>query len=195
MRLKKYSSDLSANSWQVIEKITKINRKSKWELQDAIIDSQTTKNSSSCCKNIGTDGGKLIKGRKRFYVVDTLGNLLDSFVVSANSYDGTTAIGYWESLSCRNCLLDNIEYIYADSSFGGTFSKEMSKKYKVFVEIPKTPIAQKGKVKIHEKRWMVERTIAWTLNNRRCSKDYERKTEHANAYLIITNIRRLAKKY
>ncbi|MDR2206003.1 MAG: hypothetical protein LBE36_07595 [Flavobacteriaceae bacterium] len=26
-----------------------------------------------------------------------------------------------------------------------------------------------------EKRWIVERTISWTLNNRRCSKDYERK--------------------
>jgi putative transposase len=259
MRLKKYSSDLSAKSWQVIEKIIKINRKSKWDLQEivnaifyltkngciwrdlprefppwetvywyyskwvrdgtwdtinaclvvdyrikkdkkaqpsvAIIDSQTTKNSISCCENVGIDGGKLIKGRKRFYLVDTLGNLLDSFVVSANSYDGTTAIDYWENLSLHNYLLDNIKYIYADGTFGGTFSKEMNEKYRISVEIPKIPIAQKGKMKIHEKRWIVERTIAWTLNNRRCSKDYERKTEHANAYLIISNIRRLAKKY
>jgi putative transposase len=90
--------------------------------------------------------------------------------------------------------LDNIAYIYADATFGGTFSKEMKEKYGICVEIPKIPIAQKGKIKIHEKRWIVERTIAWTLNNRRCSKDYERKTEHAKAYLIIANIRRLVKK-
>ena len=71
---------------------------------------------------------------------------------------------------------------------------QMKEKYDILVEIPKIPIAQKGKVEIHEKRWIVERTIAWTNNNRRCSKDYERKTENANAYLIIANIRRLAKK-
>ena len=43
-------------------------------------------------------------------------------------------------------------------------------------------------------RTIVERTIAWTLNNRRCSKDYERKLDHTNTYLIIANSRRLAKK-
>ena len=260
MRIKKYSSDLSPKSWQVIEKIIQVRRKSKWDLEQivnailyltkngcvwrdipgefppwitiywrpslryyckwvtdgtwknisdclivdfrekqgkkaqptvAIIDSQS---SSTCSENVGIDGGKLIKGRKRFYIVDTLGNLLDSFVVSANCYDGTTAIKYWESLSYHNILLDNVTKIYADGTFGGTFSKEMAERYGTTVEIPKIPIAQKGKVTIHEKRWIVERTIAWTLNNRRCSKDYERKTEHSNTFLIIGNIRRLAKK-
>lgn len=143
---------------------------------------------------MGIDGGKLIKGRKRFYIVDTLGNLLDRFVVSANCYDETTATKYWESLSCHNILLDNITQIYADGTFAGTFSKQMTEQYSISVEIPKTLIAQKGKIIIHEKSWIVERTIAWTLNNRRCSKDYERKTEHSNTFLIIGNIRRLAKK-
>ena len=130
----------------------------------AIIDSQSSNNSSTCSENVGIDGGKLIKGRKRFYIVDTLGNLLDSFVVSANCYDGTTAIKYWESLSYDNILLDNVTKIYADGTFGGTFSKEMAERYGTTVEIPKIPIAQKGKVTIHEKRWIVERTIAWMRN-------------------------------
>ena len=55
----------------------------------AIIDSQSSKNSPTCTENVVFDGGKFVKGRKRFYVTDNLGNLLDSFVVSANSYDGT----------------------------------------------------------------------------------------------------------
>ena len=57
----------------------------------ALIDSQSSKNSPTCTEHVGFDGGKFVKGRKRFYVTDSLGNLLDSFVVSANSYDGTTA--------------------------------------------------------------------------------------------------------
>ena len=54
--------------------------------------------------------------------------------------------------------------------------------YDIVVEIPKAPIARKGKMEIHEKRWIVRRTIVWTVNNRRCSKGYERKTENANAF-------------
>ena len=258
MRLKKYSTDLSAKSWQVIEKLINIQRRSKWNLLEivngilyvtkngcvwrdlpgefppwetvywyfqkwvkdgtlermnrhlildnrmkadklpypgvAIIDSQSTKNSLSAIKHIGIDGGKLIKGRKRFYLVDTMGNLLDSFVVAANNYDGTTAIQYWKQIAKENALVDNISKIYADKTFRGTFAKEMDAKYKIKVEIPETPIAKRGNVDIHEKRWIVERTIAWVNNNRRCSKDYERKTEHANAFLVISNIKRLANK-
>jgi putative transposase len=258
MRLKQYSSDLSAKGWQVIQKIILVQRKSKWDLHEvvngifyltkngcmwrdlsgefppwqtvyryyqkwikdgtrdtinrslvadnrivndkyfqptvAIIDSQSSKNSSTCTENVGIDGGKLIKGRKRFYITDTLGNLLDSFVVSANRYDGTVAINRWNTMSCNNELLQNVHLVFADGTFGGTFRKEMEEKYNISVEIPKVPIARKGKIEIHEKRWIVERTIAWTLNNRRCSKDYERKTTNANAFIVIANIRRLAGK-
>jgi putative transposase len=158
MRLKQYSSDLSAKGWQVIKKIIAVQRKSKLDLHQivhsifyltktgcmrrdlpgeffpwqtvywyyhkwvkdgtweninrlliaehrlsnerdfqptvAIIDSQRVKNSPACTEDAGIDGGKPVKGRKRFYVTDTSGNLLDCFVVSANSYDGTTAAKY-----------------------------------------------------------------------------------------------------
>jgi putative transposase len=255
MRIKQYSSDLSAKGWQVIHKIILVQRKSKWNLQEivngvfyltkngcmwrdlpgefppwqtvywyyhkwvkdgtwdninrsliaanrlmndknfqpsvAIIDSQSSKNSSTCTESVGIDGGKLVKGRKRFYVTDTLGNLLDSFVVSANSYDGTTAAIHWYTMYNNNELLQNIKLIFADGTFGGSFRKEMEDRYNIGVEIPSIPIARKGKIEIHEKRWIVERTIAWTLNNRRCSKDYERKTDNANAFIVLANIRRL----
>ena len=88
-----------------------------------------------------------------------MGNLLDSFVVSANCYDGTTVIKYWESLSYDNILLDNVTKIYADGTFGGTFSKEMAERYGITVEIPKIPIAQKGKVTIHEKDGLLKERL------------------------------------
>lgn len=159
----------------------------------AIIDSQTTKNSSTSTKHIGIDGGKKIKGRKRFYLVDTLGNLLDSFVTSANSYDGTTALKQWSKFEFQNELLTDIKKVYADGTFGGTFSEGMALKYGISVEIPKIPIAQKGKIIIHQKRWIVERSISWVLNNRRLSKDYERNICNSNAFVTITNIRRLTR--
>jgi putative transposase len=36
MRIKKYSSDLSAKSWQVIEKIIHVQRIGKWSLQEIV---------------------------------------------------------------------------------------------------------------------------------------------------------------
>lgn len=119
---------------------------------------------------------------------------MDSFVVAANSYEGTTATFCWKALSCQNVLLESIEKVYADGTFGGTFTQKIKEKPSILVEIPKIPIATKGKIEIHQKRWIVERTIAWTNNNRRCCKDYERKTGHANTFIVIANIRRLVKK-
>ncbi len=34
----------------------------------------------------------------------------------------------------------------------------------IAIEIPKVSTAQKGKMEIHDKRWIVGRTISWTLN-------------------------------
>ena len=42
----------------------------------AIIDAQSVKNSATATEHIGFDGGKLVKGRKRFLIVDTIGHLL-----------------------------------------------------------------------------------------------------------------------
>jgi hypothetical protein len=68
----------------------------------AIVDSQSCKNTSTCIAEVGVDGGKRIKGRKRFYVVDTLGCLLKSFVVAANHYDGVIAAQRWQVLGRSN---------------------------------------------------------------------------------------------
>jgi hypothetical protein len=77
--------------------------------------------------------------------------------------DGTTAARKWEGLAWQNPLLDEVETVFADGTFRGTFSQEMLEKHGIEVEIPTVPIARKGKVDIHQKRWVVERTIGWTL--------------------------------
>jgi len=160
----------------------------------AIIDSQSVKNSATCTEKVGFDGGKKIKGRKRFFIVDTSGNLLDSFVCPANFHDGKTAFEWWDDLVWHNPILEQVHTVFADGTFGGLFRQQMEEQRGIAVEIPRIPIARKGKVEIHEKRWIVERTISWIGNNRRCAKDYERKTDHARAFLLIANIRRIVRK-
>ena len=62
----------------------------------AIIDSQSVKNSATATEQIGFDGGKLIKGRKRFVMVDTMGHLLWADVRPANVADGKAGVLLWE---------------------------------------------------------------------------------------------------
>jgi putative transposase len=193
-----YAKWVKDGTWENINRSlvadNRLSNDKKFQPTVAIVDSQSSKNSPTCTEQVGIDGGKLVKGRKRFYITDTLGNLLDCFVVPANSYDGTTAAKYWDRMYNDNELLQNIRLVFADGAFGGTFRELMKDRYSIEVEIPKVPIATKGKIQIHEKRWIAERTIAWTLNNRRCSKDYERKIENSMAFTIMTNIRRLIMK-
>jgi putative transposase len=49
-----------------------------------IIDSQTVKGTPESARESGFDGGKLIKGRKRHIVVDTIGYLIVALVHAAN---------------------------------------------------------------------------------------------------------------
>jgi hypothetical protein len=120
---------------------------------------------------------------------------LDSFVVSTNNYDGKTAVRYWNKMYNENELLENIKLIFADVPFCGTFREEMGNSYNIIVEIFKISTAGKGKVEIHEKRWIVESSIFWTLNNRRCSKDCEGKAENSTTFIIVANIKRLATEF
>ncbi|MFZ4790903.1 MAG: transposase [Candidatus Competibacteraceae bacterium] len=51
-----------------------------------VIDSQTVKGTPESTKESGFDGGKLIKGRKRHIVVDTIGYRIVVVVQAANIY-------------------------------------------------------------------------------------------------------------
>ncbi len=51
---------------------------------EAIIDSQSVKSAAMVSEQVGFDAGKLIKGRKRFLTVDTLGLVLRVLVTAAS---------------------------------------------------------------------------------------------------------------
>ena len=166
--------------------------KKKAQPTAVILDSQSVKNTATSTARVGYDAGKRIKGRKRFFLVDTLGNLLSSCVVAASCHDGTTAAKVWDVLALGNELLDQVRTVFVDGGFGQRFRQQLARRG-IEVQVPMGVLAQKGRFFIHAKRWVVERSIAWAGNNRRLAKDYERKTTHANAWLYVANIRRLAR--
>ncbi len=157
-----------------------------------IIDSQSVKNSSSATQQVGFDGGKRIKGRKRFIVTDTLGNLLWTQVTAANCYDATTAAKFWPEAAHRQPLLDEVRCVLADQTFGGTFRNLLAPRG-VKVELLSKTVARKGSMAISQTRWVVERTFAWITNNRRLAREFERKTLVTQLFIHIAHIRRVLK--
>ena len=142
----------------------------------------------------GFDGGKLVKGRKRFILVDTLGLLLKVLVTEANLGEREGAAWVLTSIDGR---FPRLELVWVDAGFAGEeFEARMQKECGVKIEVVKRPDGAKGFVLL-VRRWVVERTFAWFGNYRRLSKDYEYSVYSSDAMIYATMIhlmvRRLAR--
>jgi transposase len=80
------------------------------------MDSQSVKTTEESGLIKGYDGGKLVKGRKRHLLVDTLGLLLSTSVTPANTSDQE---GARRLLAGLKPLVPRLELIWADSAYRG----------------------------------------------------------------------------
>jgi putative transposase len=133
------------------------------------VDSQSVKTASGG-EDIGFDGGKKVKGRKRTILVDTMGLLLGACVHSAGGSDHaamTLLAIFWSGL--WQCL----QVIWIDSTFAGKdFIARIKQHFGWTLEHLK-PTEQEPGFHVIPKRWVVERTYSWFGHYRRLSKDYE----------------------
>lgn len=147
------------------------------------IDSQSVKKGSLIVLDTGIDGGKLINGRKRHLAVDSLGLPLAIHVGAANIYDGKAGL---ELLAHLGEQAQKEVLICTDHAYRGEF--EQSAQYFDFqVQITQKPPSAQGFIP-QPGRWQVERSFAWFNFFRRLSKDYEKTTESAVAFIQLVFI-------
>lgn len=127
----------------------------------------------------GFHGGKKIKGRSRQVAVDTGGRLWGAHVHAANLADTKEGCALADRVLPD---LPTVTALCADAGYRGTFVKHLQAQWQKAVHIS-TKIADGFAV--IPKRWVVERTFGWFNGQRRLSKDYEKKTAHAEAMLLI----------
>jgi transposase len=139
----------------------------------AIIDARTLRSSpeSGSQARAGYDGAKRKKGSKLHLAVDTLGNLLALRVTPANVDERTEVEGLLRTVQA---VTDNsVEVAFADQGYEGEKPAEAAATQGVELIVVKLPEAKKGFVLL-PRRWVVERSLAWTTRFRRLVRDYER---------------------
>lgn len=155
----------------------------------AIVDSQSVK-TTEVGGDVGFDGGKLVKGRKRHIAVDTLGLLLVAVVTAASLPEATSAPFLGPKLQEKSSRL---EKIWTDGGYKEQFIEWFAKECKILVEIVKRPAGAVG-FEVLPRRWVVERTFAWLYFFRRLSKDYEYSTTMSENMIYIASIRIMLKR-
>lgn len=156
------------------------------------IDSQSIKTTSNGGESRGFDGGKQIKGRKRFILTDTLGLVLCVLVCAANisEKEGAKALLAKAKIQPQTINLCNgIKKVWVDGGYRGEdLLKYVADLWNWIWEVTLRSENAKG-FEVIPKRWVVERTYSWFGQARRLNKDYEKTTLSSENFIYLTMIR------
>lgn len=165
------------------------------QVRAAILDSQSSKTSEGGLER-GFDAGKKVTGRKRHTLVDTLGLVVKVVVTAGNVQDRDGAKRLLEELAEQEEVIQHLKLIWADGSYRGTLIAWIQDLFGWTLEVVEKPKDQNG-FRPLPKRWLIERTFAWLVRQRRLARDYERLPQTSQsliyAAMVRLMVRRLAK--
>ena len=124
--------------------------------------------------------------------VDTLGHLLALHITPANEQDRAQI----DTLAAvvQEATGESVAIAFVDQANTGQAAADEAEAHGMRLVVVKTPEAKRGFVLL-PRRWVVERSFAWTARFRRLARDYERLPETlatlhlvAFACLMVKNV-------
>jgi len=143
-----------------------------------------------------------VKGRKRHIVTDTLGLMLSLCVQPANVQDRDGGLEVAASAKAKH---PSIKKLFTDSGYAGECARKMRDELKIEVEVVRrsewqgpnpveAEVPGKAGFRIQPKRWVVERTHAWTDRVRRMAKDFDQLMPVHEAWIWLVQARLLMRR-
>jgi transposase len=139
-----------------------------------ILDGRTMQSTPESGHRAGYDGHKKRKGAKIHAAVDTLGHLLAARVTPATAQERAQVEALTEEV--QHVTGNTVEVAFVDQGYTGDDPAEAAAEHGIELVVVSLPEAKQGFVLL-PRRWVVERSFAWTTRFRRLAKDYERLPE------------------
>ena len=139
-----------------------------------ILDGRTMQSTPESGGRAGYDGHKRRKGSKVHVAVDTLGNLLALKVTAANEQERAQVAEL--AARVQEVTGGSVEVAFVDQGYTGPDAAAQAQASGIRLEVVKHAEAKRGFVLL-PRRWVVERTFAWSARFRRLARDYERLAE------------------
>lgn len=136
----------------------------------------------------GYDAGKKISGRKTFGVVDTLGLLVGVLVVAASMSDNAGGIGVMDRVADK---AGRLVKVFCDGGFKKAFGEHCES---LGIDTEVVSRISSGRFEVLPRRWVIERTWSWLMNNRRLQVDYERDPKVAEGFVWAAHSRLLLRR-
>jgi transposase len=142
-----------------------------WSFLAVVLDGRTLQSTPESGHRAGYDGHKKKRGSKTHVAVDTLGHLLALVVTPASEQERAQV----EELArkVQEVTGESVELAYVDQGYTGQDAAEAAESQGIRLEVVKHAEAKRGFVLL-PRRWVVERSFAWTARFRRLARDYER---------------------
>jgi transposase len=140
----------------------------------AILDARVIQSTPESGARAGYSGAKRRNGSKVHAAVDTLGYLLALTVTAASEDERTQVAALAEQV--QEVTGQHVEIAYVDEGYSGDNAKLAAAAHGIELVVVKLPEAKRGFVLL-PKRWVVERSFAWTARFRRLARDFERLPE------------------